>query len=471
MASQTIKPSDAKSWTLCARRVWLENKAELEIEGIEDAFEQLLIELGLEHERAVLDQLSSQHDVHTASSAEHTRQLMEDGVDVIYQAQLVDEEKGFSGYPDFLIRHDSGGYQPADAKLSLDAEKKEIQVQLGFYRRMLDTSLNAIVFLGDGTQAEIGDEANAITNEFITEMREILASDSEPLVYYSHSKCRACPFYDHCKSQFEAEENLSLLYGVQGRAAMGLKNIGIHTISDLANSNADNIPDIPYLNSRDKVQRAILQAQSYQSGSIFKLQDIELPQGNWVHFDIEDNPLTPSGEKHVYLWGFLVPDFGHDDFEYVWTDHEDQDNDGWIQFLEKINHYRDIYPDLTIAHYSNHEVSTIRSYAARYDMANHETVQYLLGDNSPLFDMRKPVLDSLVLPLQGYGLKDICKHKDLVNFQWEDSDSGSQWSVVQFNRFLSAAPADKPGLKTQILGYNRDDVIATRKLEEWLRGL
>jgi uncharacterized protein len=84
--------------------------------------------------------------------------------------------------------------------------------------------------------------------------------------------------------------------------------------------------------------------------------------------------------------------------------------------------------------------------------------------------MQKPVLNSLVLPLQGYGLKDICKHKDLVNFQWEDDSAGSQWSVVQFNRFLHEPdPAVKNQLKKEILGYNRDDVIATRRLEEWLR--
>jgi len=103
-------------------------------------------------------------------------------------------------------------------------------------------------------------------------------------------------------------------------------------------------------------------------------------------------------------------------------------------------------------------------------MEDNTTVTYLLGENSPLFDTQKPVLDSLVLPLQGYGLKDICKHKDLVNFQWQDDDSGSQWSVVQFNRFLEETdPQVKAKLKSDILGYNRDDVIATRRLEEWLR--
>ena len=103
-------------------------------------------------------------------------------------------------------------------------------------------------------------------------------------------------------------------------------------------------------------------------------------------------------------------------------------------------------------------------------MEDHPTIHYLLAEDGPLFDMQKPVLDNLVLPLQGYGLKDICKHPALVNFQWEDEESGSQWSVVKFNRFLDETdPAKKEHLKATILGYNRDDVIATRRLEEWLR--
>ncbi|GAB1256185.1 hypothetical protein NBRC116494_06870 [Aurantivibrio plasticivorans] len=465
-----IKPSDASSWALCARRVWRDNKAELEVEEAEDAFEDLIIELGLAHEQAVLTQLMKEKSVHTATSPEDTQRLMAEGVDAIYQAQLLDKENHFVGYPDFLIRHTNGEYQPADAKLALSEDKKEIQVQLGFYRRMLNANLPAIVFLGDGDTAEIGDETNPLTNQFVTEMRELLASDTEPLVRYSHSKCRACPYYPHCKPAFEANEEVSLLYGVQGRAADGLERHGINTISELASSSPESLPDVPYLKGYEKKQRAILQAQSYFSGEVHQIAPVSLPDGHWVHFDIEDNPLTGNGEKHVYLWGFLVPNFSNADFEYVWTDTAEQDRQGWMEFLAKIAEYRERYTDLVIAHYSQHERTTIRSYAKRYDMESNETVLYLLGKESPLFDMQKPVLDSLVLPLQGYGLKDICKHKDLVNFQWEDDSSGSQWSVVQFNRFLAENDPDmKAQLKAEILGYNRDDVIATRRLEEWLR--
>lgn len=465
-----IKPSDAKSWSLCARRVWFDNHP-LEGQEIEiGEFDQLVIDLGLAHEKAILEKLSQDYEIHEALSVKHTMELMEQGVGIIYQAQLLDEEERFIGFPDFLFRHESGQYQAADAKLSLSEDKKEIQVQLGFYRRMLNNGLPAIVFHGDGGQSEIGDESNKVVNRFVTEMRELMDAHEMPVVHYSHSKCKACPYYSVCRPDFEEKESLSLIYGIQGRAAAGLEKEGILTISQLISSKAEDIPDVPYLKGTDKKHKAILQAKSWESGEVFKLNDVSLPDGSWVHFDIEDNPLTPIGEKHVYLWGFLVPGYAKKDFEYVWTDTEDQDRQGWVGFLEKVQGYRNNLPDLILVHYSNHERTTIKKHAERYAMENNETVLWLLGEDSPLFDIQKPVTDNLVLPLQGYGLKDICKHKDLVNFQWEDDDSGSQWSIVQFNRFLAETdPHQKDKLKDDILGYNRDDVVATRRLEEWLR--
>ena len=471
-----VRPSDAVSWVSCVRRVWLDNNLS---EGPEDelaGFDQLVAQLGEIHEQSILAELTTRHQVETAQSVEHTQALMNQGVEVIYQAQLFDGEQALIGYPDFLIRQDDGKYQAADAKLSLNEQKKEIQTQLGCYRKLLDNGLPALVYLGDGSQAAIGDESEKLADKFLDDMRQLLASDNEPDVRYSHSKCKICPYYGHCKPQFVANEDLSLLYGVQGRAAEGLEKVGIVSISSLANTNAEDIPDVPYLKGVEKKQRAVLQAKAWQTGEYYQLHPIELPTGTWIHFDIEDNPLTSTGEKHVYLWGFLLPGSlqksGNEQYEYIWTDSDDQDHAGWLAFLDKVAEYKNQYPDLILAHYAIHERTTIKQYAERYRMENHSIVEWLLGDNSPLFDIQKPVTENLVLPLQGYGLKDICKHRDLVNFQWEDDESGSQWSIVQFNRFLEiTGTEEKASLKQEILGYNRDDVIATRRLEEWLRNL
>ncbi len=465
-----IKPSDAISWTLCARRAWLEKYQPIEYEI--DAFNQLLIDAGLKHEATILAKLEKQYFVIKAESFDHTLTLMQQGASVIYQGRLLNESEGLIGYPDFLIRHESGQYQPADAKLSFNENKKIIQIQLGIYRRLLANKLPAIVFLGNGRTALLGNEVDPLVDEFITDMKSLLNLQQQPLVRYSHSKCRICPYYTHCLPEFEANEDTSLLYGIHGSAADHLTAIGISTITQLSMSNAESLPDIPYLKGYKRKHRAILQAKSSLTGEIFQLNKVELPEGTWIHFDIEDNPLTSTREHHVYLWGFLPPTHTKESFEYIWTDDETSDYQGWLGFLQKIEEYRSQYASLVLAHYSNHEKATIKKYAARYTMENHSTVIWLLGKDSPLFDMQKPVHDCLVLPLQGYGLKDICKHSNLVNFQWENEESGSQWSVVQFNRLRSEASLpEKQKIKTEILSYNRDDVMATRQLELWLRRL
>jgi uncharacterized protein len=400
---------------------------------------------------------------------------MQQGVPVIYQARLMNPDVGLVGFPDFLIRHESGRYQPADAKLTQSENKKGLQIQLGLYRRLLETDLPVLVFLGDNRTAVIGDEINVLVDAFLTDMRQLRRQSDQPAVRYSHSKCRACPYFEHCRPQFISQEDISLLHGVHGRSAEHLAASGIRTISQLAAHDPGTLPDVPHLAGIKRKQRAVLQAQAHIQNEVFQLNGIDLPKGNWIHFDIEDNPLTATRERHVYLWGLLVPPYTPDDFDYVWTDHEHEDYAGWLAFLEKIEHYRNAFSPVILAHYSNHEKAVIKQYAQRYNMTEQATVQWLLGkthgDNrGPMFDLQKAVQDNLVLPLQGYGLKDICKHPALVNFQWEDETSGSQWSIVQFNRFLAEAdPAERQQLKSALLRYNRDDVTATHRLEQWLR--
>ncbi len=468
-----IKPSDAAFWVSCRRRVWLDLHRTIDSEA--DAFTRLLLDAGLEHERRILKQLQDEYDVHRADSFEHTAALMQQGAAVIHQARLMNPEVGLVGFPDFLIRHESGQYQPADARLTLNENKRGLQIQLGLYRRLLENDLPALVFLGDNRMAVIGNETDALVDAFLSDMRQLHAQPEQPDARYSHGKCRVCPYFEHCRPHFVRQEDISLLHGVHGRSAEHLAAAGIRTISQLAAQDPGTLPDVPHLSDVKRKRRAVVQARAYLQDQVFQLNNIELPEGNWIHFDIEDNPLTLTRERHAYLWGLLVPPYTHHDFDYVWTDHEDADYDGWLAFLEKIEQYRIVFSPVILAHYSNHEKAVIKHYAQRYNMTEHATVQWLLGkthgsSHGPMFDLQKAVQDNLVLPLQGYGLKDICKHPELVNFQWENTASGSQWSIVQFNRFLAeTGPDEKQRLKSEILRYNRDDVTATRRLELWLR--
>ena len=81
-----IKPIDAISWVFCIRRVWLDNKLSAIHKAELAEFDHLVVNLGVTHEQNILTQLSTQHRVQAATSVKHTKTLMEESVDVIYQA-------------------------------------------------------------------------------------------------------------------------------------------------------------------------------------------------------------------------------------------------------------------------------------------------------------------------------------------------------------------------------------------------
>lgn len=468
-----ISAGDAKSWKHCQRRVWFDHNPPADFRAEEDAFELLVQQAGDEHEQRIKTALEAYGDVVEAHSVEHTKALMAAKTAVIFQPVAIDVSGTVIGKPDFLVLTETGDYQVADAKLALSMKgRSDLEIQLGLYRQLFDSKLPALVYLGSGEIAEVDESSDSKVETFLDSMRALLAQPSPPLAHYGFSKCGVCPYHDICLPAFEAQGDLPLLYGVDPRAVPGLQKQGISTIAKLAEADPLALQDVPYFKGAPKKERLVKQAQSYLSGEMHVVAPIELPSGTWVHFDVEANPLPVAGNE-VYLWGLLEPDYETANFQYTWSD-GDQAGDyrAWCEFLDKVEDYRQQYPDLVLAHFANYEVTQIKTYAMRYDMLEDARVEWLLGDDSPLFDMRDVLTQSLVLPLKSYGLKAVCKAKNLVNFQWELSESGSQWSVVRYVDYLKCADsAEREAIKQEILTYNRDDVKATRALELWLRSL
>ena len=190
--------------------------------------------------------------------------------------------------------------------------------------------------------------------------------------------------------------------------------------------------------------------------------------GTWIHFDVESDPIADGDSGIVYLWGFLLPD---GEFTYEWADPGlDNQRDAWGRVLNLLEDMRNRYPSLVIAHFAHYEIQILRSYVALFGDEENETVKWLLGEDSPLLDLRNVVRDHLILPLKSYGLKAVCKDPRLVNFQWTHEESGSQWSVVRYHDYLAATnDAERERIKSEILSYNEDDVRATDAMAHWLR--
>jgi uncharacterized protein len=301
-------------------------------------------------------------------------------------------------------------------------------------------------------------------------MRALAAAPTMPTTHYSYSKCSACPFRDLCVPAFEEADEITLNAMVDVRAAQGLIDQGITTLSALAGKEPGDIADVPYLKGDERKRRAILQARSLTTGAVYPLEAVVLPPGRYVHFDVETDPLARGGEGEVYLWGCLAPPYTEDGFAYVWKDAgDDADRLAWSGFLDLAWRYRERWPDVRLVHYSDYEAIQIRRYADRYGDREHPCAAWLLSDTGPLLDLRKIVKATLVLPVYSYGLKTVCKAPELVNFQWRLAGSGSQWSIVRYYDYLAAASnEDAESIKREILTYNEDDVRATQALVAWL---
>src|SRR4029077_12221319 len=147
-----LSPSDVTTFLGCEHATTLSVRAargELEVPAAPNGEAQLIFRKGLEHEAAYLASLRSQGKTVADLSREHldwersrqeTIDAMRTGVDVVYQAALVDD--GWRGIADFLVRSEtssalgSWSYEALDTKLARSAKPAYI-LQLCFYDEQL----------------------------------------------------------------------------------------------------------------------------------------------------------------------------------------------------------------------------------------------------------------------------------------------------------------------------------------------
>ena len=77
-------------------------------------------------------------------------------------------------------------------------------------------------------------------------------------------------------------------------------------------------------------------------------------------------------------------------------------------------------------------------------------------------DLHQKTIDSVVLPLYFYTLKDVAKH---LGYAWADAEAGGAESVTWYDTWLRTG--DRTSLE-RVVRYNEDDVRATMTLRDWL---
>ncbi len=388
-----------------------------------------------------------------------TLELMRQGKN-IYHGVLMTED--WVGIPDLLEARPGKSslgdfeYVAYDIQRTLDL-KDEQKFPLVFYSLILEKI--------QGTRPKeayvidpSGSERAFVVDEFV-EQFHIVRGDIERILNgekpapFLKSSCKRTPWYSLCLEGAEGCNDISLIYRLSQADQRRLYGIGIKTVADLANASGDEmrgkLEDWQY----DKIVRFQNQARVLMEGSPLILRKSAFPEvATEVYFDIESDPTRGTD----YLFGLLIRDVASGDVTYerfVAEKPEDEEK-AWIAFLDRLAGLE----DFAIYHYAFYEKMVFDRLALRYGASSQISQKF----HEHSVDLHQKTIDSVVLPLYFYTLKDVAK---FLGYAWHDSEAGGAESVGWYDQWLRTG--DRESLN-RVIRYNEDDVRATMLLRDWL---
>jgi uncharacterized protein len=442
------------------------------------------------------------------AAAAATIDAMASGADVIYQATFFDGT--WRGHADFLLRVDDatrpsvwGGwhYEVADTKLARHMKASAV-LQICSYIDQLEI-LQGVrpewmhVALGGSARTverlRVDDYMayyRSVRDRFLATMADVTPATYPPAATYPEpvEHCDVCRWAADCAIRRRADDHLSLVAGISARQRRALQARNVATLEALGELDLPLDPPLEGTSSAALTrvrEQARIQLEGRRNGPRHELllpepgADIEVerglaslpaPSAGDLFFDIEGDPYA-FDDGLDYLFGVLD---GDGTFSAIWS----RDPSGAftldaerLAFEELMDRFMDrlaAFPDMHIYHYAPYEPTSLKRLMGRYGTREDE-VDRLLREGV-LVDLYRVVRQSLRASVESYSIK---KLETFYGFEREIDlrDAGS--SIVAFEEWLELGEGDRPAAThlDQIERYNRDDVVSTARLRDWLEGL
>jgi predicted RecB family nuclease len=388
-----------------------------------------------------------------------TLELMRQGKN-IYHGVLMTED--WVGMPDLLEarpgKSELGDFQYVvyDVQRSLDL-RDEQKFPLVFYSLILE-KIQGIkpreAYIIDPQGAERSFIVDDFMDQFHVTRAEIerILSGEKPAPFLK-SGCKRSPWYSLCLEETQGCNDVSLVYRLSQADQRRLYGIGVKTVSDLALIDGDDLrsklEDWPY----DKIMRFQNQAKVLLSGEPLIIRKPNFPEAaTEIYLDIESDPTRDVD----YLFGVLARDgaTGKESYQSFLAEKPEDEAVAWQKFLD----YLAGLEDFVIYHYAYYERAVFDRLALRHGAASSLSQKF----HEHAIDLHAKAVDTVVLPLYFYTLKDIAKY---IGYTWADANAGGAESVAWYDHWLRTG--DRTFLD-RILRYNEDDVRATMLLRDWL---
>jgi predicted RecB family nuclease len=448
------------------------------------------------------DQLRRQ----TAETIEHMRA----GVDVIYQATFFDGR--WLGYADFLLRVDDPErasvwgpyhYEVADTKLARHVKAGAI-LQVCSYVEQLERIQGVrpremrIVLGGSARETATLRVDDYFAYYLMAKQRfeaVVLGTPAQPVIApvypMPHASepvqhCGVCRWAELCEQRRREDDHLSLVAGITSHQRRALVAAGIETMTTLANA-----PAPLTLNglSTASLERIHDQARLQVQGRGIKppLHELILPKPGGpiepergiaslpepddgdLFFDIEGDPYAYD-DGLDYLFGVL--DLAGE-FTAFWS--RDPAGSGDItpageqaafeRLMDFFTHRLERFPNMHIYHYAPYEPTALKRLMGRYGTRESQVDRLLRG--GVLVDLFRAVRQGVRASVESYSIKKI---EPIYGFTRAIELRDATSSIVEFETWLELSDTDRPqsDILQKIEDYNRDDVVSTLQLRDWL---
>jgi uncharacterized protein len=488
---------------------------------------EIIQKRGYAHEARYLDELRAQgrsvvtierrEDESRATQvrrqAEETVAAMASGTEVVFQATFFDGR--WLGYADFLLRVDDPDrpsvwgawhYEVADTKLARHVKAGAV-LQICSYVEQLERIQGVRprwmrVVLGGSAR----ETATLRVDDYLAYYRAakarfeaaVLDEDGQVIGISGSTTypepvehCDVCRWAADCATRRREDDHLSLVAGITSRQRTALATRDIDTVVRLANA---PLPFTPPLDgtSATSVERVREQARIQVEGRALRRPLYELllpppgeqveperglamlpaPDEGDVFLDLEGDPYA-FDDGIDYLFGLLDMSGG---FTPIWSfdpDHPAEislagEKAAFERLMDLLVERLERFPRMHVYHYASYEPTALKRLMGRHATREDEVDRLLRG--GVLVDLFRSVRQGLRASVESYSIKRL---EPLYGFRRDVELKEAGESIVAFEEWLELGEGDRPASRIldEIAGYNRDDVVSTARLRDWLEEL
>jgi len=487
-----FSPSDLNDFVECEHLTALElwrSAGRLHFVAPPNPQAELVMEKGRRHEDAFLAVLEGEGKTiaridpgeqtwDLERAAADTLAAMRAGVDVVYQATMLEGE--WRGFADFLLRVDGESelgawhYEPADTKLARRV-KPYFVLQLCFYAQALaglqgraPQRLHVVLGTGETEVLRVAD-----FEAYYRRVRErFLAFVADPPATYGLrvAHCEVCRYDELCTRQREVDDHLTLVAGLRRDQSRRLEEQGVSTLAELAVApeagrpatmqprTFETLRDQASLQlERRRTDEHVIRILAPEPSRGFAL--LPRPSRGDLFFDIEGDPFWAPDRGIEYLWG--VTD-NERRFHAFWAHDEDGEKRALQVFVAFVHEQLAADPGLHVYHYASYETAALKRLMGRYGVCEDEIDDLLRRE--VFVDLYKVVRQALRTSHPNLSLKSV---ETFYTERVADLQSGGD-SILMYEQWRDTG---EQRLLDEIRDYNEEDCASTLDLREWLLGL